>query len=53
MSGWFSKLSLSNGPGRFPPPELNGYDIFVALFIDLQDCGENWSHLGWLSLHPF
>jgi hypothetical protein len=27
MSGLFSKLSLSNGPAKLPPPELNGYDI--------------------------
>jgi hypothetical protein len=43
---------------RFPillAAELNGYDIFIAPLIDVQDCGENRSHwmaFGAISLPP-
>ena len=32
------------GAGKVFVPQLNGYDIFMALLIDVQDCGENRSH---------
>jgi hypothetical protein len=35
----------SEWAGKASTPELNSYDILVALLIDVQDCGENWSHL--------
>ena len=43
------------GAGKVFVPQLNGYDIFMALLIDVQDCGKNRSHraaFGAISLPP-